>query len=294
MPVSLNLPEWVCYRVARRVRRSARPKPNRSFDQAEYFDHQYLTTQLMKERFFADLRVAGKVVLDLGSGLGGRAPFWMEQGASRVLCVDINRQELQTGRGILAGKFPQFSDRIEFSHPDDLTETSFADIAVLVDVFEHLVNPLEVLSRTHQWLRPGGQVWSGSVGWYNYMASHVSTHIPIPWCQVFFSERAIIRTIRRTIHEPDYVANYWEQTEGLSRWDNVQTLKDRPGEPLNMLSLRQVRQLLSKSPFELTRFEVFGFSGKTNPLARSASFLSKIPVAREICHSYYTIQLTKR
>jgi SAM-dependent methyltransferase len=294
MSISLNLPEWMCYRVARRARRSAPPKPSRAFDQAEYFDHQYRTTQLMKERFFRDLRVAGMVVLDLGSGLGGRAPYWMQQGASRVLCVDINRQELQTGREILAGQFPQFSDRIEFRHPDDLTGANFANIAVMVDVFEHLVNPLDVLCQSHQWLRSGGQLWSGSVGWYNYMASHVLGHIPIPWCQVFFSECAIIQTIRRIIHEPGYVANYWEQTEGLGRWDNVTTLKDRPGEPLNMLSLRQIRQLLGKSPFELKRFEVFGFSGKTNVLARSVSFLSKIPVAREICHSYYTIQLTKR
>jgi SAM-dependent methyltransferase len=217
----------------------------------------------------------------------------VEQGAARVICVDVNRQELQAGKAILEKHFPQFCDRIEFRHPEDLTDTNFADVAVLVDVFEHLVNPQEVLLQCHRWLRPGGQIWSGSVGWYNYMASHCLGHVPIPWCQVILSERAIIQTIRRIIHAPQYVPNVWERLEGLGRWDHVHTVKDRPGEPLNMLGLRQVRKVFQKCPFELTQFQVFGFSGKVNPLARPVSFLARVPVLREFFHSYYTALLTK-
>jgi SAM-dependent methyltransferase len=294
MSFSLNFPEWLCYRVARRARRSAGAGADKYFDQAEYFEQQYRTTGMMRERFFAELRVGGKVVLDLGSGLGGRAPYWMEQGAARVICVDVNRAELSAGRAILARKFPHLSDKIEFCHPEELTEKNFADVAVMVDVFEHLVNPLEVLGQAHEWLRSGGELWSGSIGWYNYMASHCGAHIPVPWCQVLFSERAILGTIRRIIHEPGYAANFWERTEGLGRWDEVRTLKDRPGEPLNMLSLRQVRRVLAESPFEVEEFAVFGFSGRTNAIARCVSFLSRVPVVRELCHSYYTVRLKKR
>jgi 2-polyprenyl-3-methyl-5-hydroxy-6-metoxy-1,4-benzoquinol methylase len=294
MTFSLSLPRQICYPLARLAQRSAPARPAKDDDQAEYYDHQYRTTDHMRSRFFANLSVTGKVVLDVGSGLGGRAPYWMNQGAARVICIDVNRQELQAGQSILANKFPQFAGKIEYHHPDDLTEPNFADVAVMVDVFEHLVNPRQVLLQCHRWLRPGGQLWSGSIGWYNYMASHCLGHIPIPWCQVIFSQRAIIQTIRRIIHQPDYSPNVWERLEGLGRWDKVQTLKDRPGEPLNMLSLRQVRKIFRQSPFELTAFEIFGFSGRTNALARSVSSLAKIPMLREFFHSYYTAMLTKR
>jgi hypothetical protein len=126
------------------------------------------------------------------------------------------------------------------------------------------------------------------------MASHCTgAHIPIPWCQVLFSETAIIKTIRRLLRSPGYLPNAWERREGLGRWDNVTTLKDRPGEPLNMLSLRQIRRVLRDSSFELLQFRVFGFSGRANKLARLVSPLSSVPLLRELLHSYYTALLLK-
>jgi hypothetical protein len=126
------------------------------------------------------------------------------------------------------------------------------------------------------------------------MASHcVGTHIPIPWCQVIFSEKAIIKTIRTLLHSPGYVPNVWERLEGLDRWDHVTTLRDRSGEPLNMLSLRQIRRILKQSPFDEKEFRVEGFGGKSNPLARFASPLAKVPVLDELMHSYYTVLLVK-
>jgi hypothetical protein len=48
------------------------------------------------------------------------------------------------------------------------------------------------LNQCFRWLRLGGVLWVGSIGWYNYMASHCLEHISIYWNQVFFSERALI------------------------------------------------------------------------------------------------------
>jgi hypothetical protein len=136
-------------------------------------------------------------------------------------------------------------------------------------------------------------LWIGSIGWYHYLASHCAFHIPIPWSQVLFSERAIIRTIQAVVREPGYVPNVWERLEGIERWDKVTTLKERPGEPLNMLSLRRVKAVLKASPFELSEFTVHGFGGRSHPAARAVSWLAKVPVARELFHTYYTAVLTK-
>lgn len=211
-----------------------------------------------------------------------------------MICIDINRQELELelGRKLVAKKFPEVAAKIEFVHPEDFKESETGDLAISFDSFEHVMDPAKVLRDCRSWLRAGGKLWVSSLGWYNYMASHCRWHIPIPWCQVLFSEKAIIRTIQTLIREPDYVPNMWERAEGVGRWDNVTTLKYRPGEPMNMLSLRQVKRLMKQSGFRV-EFTVHGFSGRANPLARGLAFLSKVPVLNEIFHSSYSAVLTK-
>jgi SAM-dependent methyltransferase len=291
--LSLNLPFTICCPLARLARRFAPPRPETCHDQAAYFEHQYLSTQRMHERFMRGFSFAGSVVIDVGSGLGGRAPYWLQHGAGRVICVDINRQELEAGAAILGEKFPEIRSRVDFLHPDEILDRNIADVALLFDSFEHLTDPSTVLQQCFDWLRPGGKLWIGSIGWYHYMASHCLEHIPIPWCQVFFSQRAIIRTIRAILRQPGYVPNVWERLEGLDRWDQIERLSDRPGEPLNLLSLRQVRNVLRASPFELSAFQVHGFSGRVNPVARALAGLAHLPLLRELFHSYYTAVLVK-
>jgi len=295
MAFTLNLPYTVCYPVTRFARRRLRTHPGTvQEDQAAYFEQQYRDTNERYHAHMRDLDLAGQVVLDIGSGLGGRSLGWLDLGAARVTNVDINRQELAAGAAILNERYPERASRIRYRHPDDMVDGEGADAAILFDAFEHLVEPDVVLRQVHRWLRPGGMLWVGSIGWYNYIASHCTgSHIPIPWCQVLFSETAIIRTIRSLLRSPDYTANVWERMEGLGRWDSVTTLRDRPGEPLNMLSLRRIRRVMRTSPFELNQFRVYGFSGKANPLAPVLSPLARVPVLQEFFHSYYSALLIK-
>ena len=294
MPFSLNLPYTVCYPLTRFIRQ-LRPKESaESQDQSAYFEWQYQDTNSRYTQHMNELPLRGKTILDVGSGLGGRALGWLDLGAARVINIDINCKELLAGRAILEEKHPKLAEKIEFIHPDEIGDTEIGDVAILFDCFEHLIDPDSVLKEIHGWLRPGSLVWIGSMGWYNYMASHcTSSHIPIPWCQVLFSERALIKTIRKLVHNPGYVPNFWERMEGLGRWDNVATLRDRPGEPLNMLSLRKIRRVLRDSPFEVIRFQVRGFGGRSHRLARLASPLANVPILQEIFHSYYTALLAK-
>jgi SAM-dependent methyltransferase len=294
MPFSLHLPYLICYPATRLARWLVPPALPRAWkDQAAYFDYQYASTGHMRQRFLGGLSLEGAVVMDLGAGLGGRAPYWLKHGARRVLCVDVSRQELDAGRSILAAKFPELKSQVEFLHPDEVRDAEFADVGVLIDVFEHLTDPASVLRQWHQWLRTGGALWVVSIGWYHHLASHCYNHIPIPWSQVLFSERAIIRTIQRIIRDPMYAPYYWDRLQGLDRWDRVRTLRDRPGEPLNMLSLRAVRKVLQASPFDVARFEIHGYSGRRFSGARVFSPLAKIPVLRELFHSYYTATVVK-
>lgn len=296
MPLSLNLPFPICYPLTLLARRRLPEKlPEIAQDQHAYFLDQYQSTQSHYQNFVAPLDLAGKVVLDIGGGLGGRSLGWLDLGASSVITIDINRQELTAGKEIIRKVDPDRSDLVDFKHPAEMTPHDQGEVAILFDSFEHLTDPLSVLQQVHGWLKPGSLLWIGSIGWYNYMASHCTgTHIPIPWCQLLFSEAAMLKTIRTLLRRPDYVPNIWEQMEGLDRWDNVTTLKDRPGEPLNMLSLRQIRKVFKASPFDLAEFHIRGFGGKSNKLARLLAPLAKVPVLDEMLHSYYTTLLVKR
>ncbi len=293
MTLSLNLPYSVCWPLVRAIRRRDLAVPPSLADPTEYFRRQYRSSPSVADRFMRGIEFEDRFVIDVGGGLGGRMPYFFDRGAREVWCIDINRDELQLGAAIMQAEFPQYADRAKFYHPDDVPSHPGADVAVLVDSFEHLVDPSAVLAQCAANLAPGGVLWIGSIGWYNYMASHCLWHVPIPWCQVIFSETAILKTIRKLLRSPDYQPVFWEVNEGLDRWDKVDTLRDRPGEPLNQLSLRRIRKALRSSPFVIKSFTLYPPAARTiaGKLVRP---LLAIPVLDELLHGYYTTVLERR
>lgn len=292
MPLSLNLPYAFCRPITRFARDISRKQPAhaRHLDQTNYFDTQVHSSARQAARFMQEFPFRGRLI-DVGCGLGGRALHWLERGAEHVVNVDINLQEIQTGRGILASRFPDRVNQITFALPSEVPAHS-ADGAILLDSFEHLTDPAAVLADVHRWLRPGGIVWIGSIGWYHYLASHCLGHVPLPWCQVFFSERAILDTIRSVIREPGYKPYVWEEMEGIGRWDGIKSLRDRPGEPLNMLSLRACKRVMAQSEFELREFRAYPLgAGRLGPLGK---ILAHTPMLRELFHGYYTATLRRK
>src|SRR5579864_6538604 len=119
MPLSLNLPYAVCYpltQLARRLRRRARHQKNddqENDDEAAYFERQYRDTANRYKLHMGALDLVGKTVLDVGSGLGGRALGWLDLGAAKVNNIDINRQELDAGRDIVDKRYPLAAKQID-------------------------------------------------------------------------------------------------------------------------------------------------------------------------------------
>lgn len=294
MAFSLHLPTFILRSM---TLRSHRRHP-RTWDAAitspeEYFLRQLRDTPRLVQRFLPAVPFTNAVVMDVGGGLGGRAPAWLNLGASRVWNVDINRPELDLGQRILARVAPTHAGQVHFAHPDELSGCLQADVALLVDAFEHLEHPREVLDLCARHLAPGGLLWIGSIGWYNYMASHCLGHIPLPWCQVLFSDRAIIDTIQALLRDPAYRRTYWDDSEGIARWDGISSLKDRPGEPLNQLSLRRIRRALRHSEFELQTFQLYP-PREDRLIGAVIRPLLRLPVFSELFHGYYTAVLRRR
>ena len=104
----------------------------------------------------ADL-FAGKDVLDLGSGYGGRTVRFKEYGAESVVGVEINERLTDAGEVWAAERGARgVTFRVGTGEAIPADDASF-DLAVMVDVMEHVVDPSRVMGELHRVLRPSGQ-----------------------------------------------------------------------------------------------------------------------------------------
>lgn len=189
---------------------------------APAYDNKSKLQTLMGGDFLTDIK--GKVVIDFGCGPGLEAIEMAENGAAKVIGVDIQEKCLEAARSVAAEKL--LTDRCHFTrHPSES-----ADIIVALDSFEHFEDPAQILSTMHEMLKPGGRVLA-SFGptWYHPYGGHLFS--VFPWAHLIFSEHALIR---------------WRsgfKTDGATRFSEVDG-------GLNQMTIRRFERLVSSSPFE--------------------------------------------
>jgi 2-polyprenyl-3-methyl-5-hydroxy-6-metoxy-1,4-benzoquinol methylase len=239
---------------------------------------------------FSDLQeqVKSKRVLDIGCGLGGRTSYLATMGAGEVVGIDINGSEIEQARRLAAeGLSPELNARLRFEKvaEGEVNNLGAFDVALLVDSLEHVQDPVAMLNVAYSHLRPGGICYFGTVGWYHYNAAHLITLLPLPFVTVFFSDAMILDAVRKIHIAPWYVPTMWDSIPPVARWVGVQDLKNRPGEYLNKITLRGIRQAMNKSQFGGGQLRVAGFSWNGKPWLRWLNILARIPGIREAYHS---------
>lgn len=284
----------LCYEIAVRLYRGkARKKKNiadsRSDDPEQYWQWQFDSSA---EYFlkFGDLieRIPDKRVLDIGCGLGGRTCYLAGRDPGLVVGTDVNAEEIEQAGRIArkkldadhAGKI-QFIKVSESSSPD----LGLFDIVLLVDSFEHLKDPVAMLDLAYSLTRPGGVCYFSTIGWYHHRGAHVGSIIPIPFVNLFFSDKAILDAIRRITASPYYVPTMWDSDPPVERWEGITDLRNRPGEYLNKITVRGIKRAVRQSKFGKGQVHAAGFSWSRFPVLRCLNFLARIPVIQEVYHS---------
>lgn len=264
------------------LRRYVRALPKRGSERisssASYFEWQYESSDTTF-RCFPGFEFRGKRVLDLGCGLGGRAVWLGKQGAQEVVGIDINAEEVEEANKLRAELYPEVRNVVFAACKEDeqLTSLGEFDFVVSVDSMEHVVSPLKVVRLARRYLKPGGKMYFTTIGWYH----HDGAHMGIPFATVFFSDETIVNVIRWLLARPDYRPTMWDSDPPTARWEGVYDLRDRPGEYLNKITIRQIRKLVRYAPFRGGKVLVVGYQNRFRWLA----FLRHAPIINEAFHS---------
>jgi len=142
--------------------------------------------------------LAGKRVLDVGCGLGGKTVAYAEAGA-RVVGTDLLEANALQSRTYALGE----GRAIEFFVADaaalPIRDGTF-DTVVANDAMEHFSEPERALAEMGRALRPGGAVWVFFTPHYSPLGSHLYDYVYTPWCHLLFTRsqlRAAIRAVLR-------------------------------------------------------------------------------------------------
>jgi SAM-dependent methyltransferase len=235
--------------------------------------------------------VRGKSVLEIGCGTGGRAAYVAASGAARVVAIDINAEEIEIARTHCPRLYPEIAGKTEYlvakeSEPLDLGQF---DVVLLIDCMEHVVSPPQMLRMAHGYTAPGGRCYFSSYGWYHHLGSHTGL---LPFVNVFFSDETILNVMRWWVSRPEYRPRRYDSDPPVERWRGIYNLRDRPGEHLNKLTVREMKLLARYSLFSEAAVNVVGF-GRDRPLLRWLDALRHVPVIQEVYHSYVVVECRK-
>lgn len=199
-----------------------------------------------------DLR--GKRVLDVGCGLGGKLLFYAENGAQKVVGIDLRLFSAASASRIAA---ESIDERIICIAVADGAKLPFADntfdVVISINVLEHVADPAAVLRECQRVLRPGGRFYLHFPPFYSPWGPHLDGWINFPWPHLFFSERNLVRAAalveKRERYNDRFIPPaqvFWSELEGFYE--------------LNRLTIRQFTRLVEKANLRVLqcRFLPFG------------------------------------
>jgi len=167
----------------------------------------------------------GRMVLDVGCGLGGKTVAYGEAGASTVMGTDIVPRYSEASRSYASRSIPDVATGFFASDAASLplSDSSF-DTVVANDAMEHFSQPPRALSEMLRVTRPGGAIWIFFTPHFSPLGSHLYDYIYTPWCHVLFTRSQLEGAIDRVLHErmagEDEAAITGRVTEIMRSYDN--------------------------------------------------------------------------
>ena len=190
--------------------------------------------------------VRNRDVLDFGCGFGDQAAAMAREYGARVTGLD-KHLGFVTAATRRYGHLARFTDRLD--------GRTF-DVVVSQDAMEHFDDPCGALAAMGAALRPAGVILMvfGPPWWAPYGA-HMRFFCPIPWLQLWFSEKTVMAV--RARYRRDGARHYEEVESGLNR-----------------MSLAKFERIVRSSGLTVIQRRYIG--------VKKIQFLTKVPVVREL------------
>ena len=239
--------------------------------------------------FGSDWNLAGKLTLDVGTGLGGKIPFWVnESQVKRLVSIDIDEEKLVRYQNQKANLQPPLlhPDRVYIAACDaaalPFPDNCF-DALVSINTFEHIHKLDQALESCFRILKPGGHAYLQFPPYYSPWGPHLGNWIHYPWPHVLFSEKTLLNVLASVEKEKKLNREFLPATQ--IDWEKPRT--NLPN--LNRVTLRGFRRLIKKSGFLPRKISYlpFGYERlKTSFFRRLVYYLLKgcthLPFLQEI------------
>jgi len=200
---------------------------------------------------YKEFSLQDKIVLDLGCGDGGKTA-WYSQFARSAIGVDYDVERLP--RAVAFAKRKGLSDKVTFVNGSGLCiplKDNSIDLVFMNDVMEYVPRPEAVLHEAKRVLKPGGLLAINFAGWYHRDGSHLTSWIPIPWMQLFFSEKTLIRVLKELAKDEPFI---YYQFPGLKRKSLPEAIDNLGCGGLNRISIRRFKKYINGLGMETVFF----------------------------------------
>ncbi|MEH1838574.1 MAG: class I SAM-dependent methyltransferase [Nostoc sp.] len=166
----------------------------------KYFEKQIIDSQKYWRRFGGRPDFCGKVVLEIGCGHGALTIDAAISGAQQVIGLDLIGNRISFAQRIVAERFPDIANRIEFHQLDIDNITTLdgkVDVIISKDTFEHIMGIDRVLLSIRRLLREGGLLITGfSPLYYSPFGDHgfhaIGQPIKLPWAHLILGDARVV------------------------------------------------------------------------------------------------------
>jgi len=254
-----------------------------------YSRWEFNSGRYMFERYFSDrVDIAGKKVLDVGCGTGGKAAFYSTLSPQRLTAVDLLESNVERARSFAKSSGTGMDGFFAVANAAALpfADDSF-DVITATDTFEHFASPLEVLREMARVLQPGGNIVFYFTPHRSPLGSHLYDVIHLPWCHLLVSDRVLFEAVEVAL-ERAAAARGSDGPHAAVKTD-VSRMQESYKQDLNKMTVRRFLRLVGEVP-ELDLVWLHRKPLKTRLLAP----FTRIPPFDEFITALAIGQLTKR
>lgn len=170
-----------------------------------YFEAQRSENAEWWRRIGMPIDLAGKRVLEIGSGHGALSIEAAARGAVDVTGIDPDASRVQFANDYLLARYPERAKSVRFlaGTVGDLPLTDRFDVVLSKDTFEHVEDLDRLVREVARRLRPDGLLVCGfSPLYYSPNGDHGRFGLPLPWLHALLPQALVLRWASKRLNRP--------------------------------------------------------------------------------------------